>query len=78
MSIEHKVGDIVMGVNADDDNILGVIKKKKISQNDLTYQVEWANDLHCDQWYKESNVNAFKMLFEAYMRRKKNKCMSIR
>ena len=76
--MDHKVGDLVMGVNLDDDHILGVIKKKKISQNDLTYQVEWANDLHCDQWYKESKVNAFKRTFDEYMRRKKNKCMSIR
>ena len=68
---DHKVGDLVMGVNADDDNIIGVIKAKKISENEFTYQVEWANDLHCDQWYKETNVNAFKMTFEKYMRGKK-------
>lgn len=64
----HNIGDLVMGVNMDDDHILGMIKKKKLSYSELKYQVEWANDLHCDQWYVESNINAFKITFDEYMR----------
>ena len=70
ISTDYNIGDLVMGVNADDDNIIGVIKAKKISENEFTYQVEWANDLHCDQWYWQSKVNAFKMTFDKYMRRR--------
>jgi|688.fasta_scaffold891926_1 hypothetical protein len=85
MSITHKVGDLVMGVNVDNETILGVIKKISIADTNIVvdnnveryyegephYQIEWANDLHSNVWYKESNVNAFKMTFDEYMRRKK-------
>lgn len=69
MSIEHKIGDLVMGININRQRVLGVIKAKKLSvNNELKYQVEWANNLYCDLWYGENYINCYKETYDEYTR----------
>lgn len=64
---DHNIGDIVMGVNAYEEKVLGIIKAIDPDGEEYNYQVEWANDLHCDEWYGESNMFAFKETYQEYM-----------
>jgi hypothetical protein len=60
----HKVGDLVMGINIHNKRILGVIKKIKREGRQLLFQVEWTSH---DEWYYEHNINAFLLILKKYM-----------
>ena len=70
MQAGHNIGDIVMGVNQNNEKILGMIKTIDIESDDRSqwfYQIEWANDLHCGEWYRDSNVIAFKITIQNFL-----------
>lgn len=65
---QHSVGDILFGINQYSENpIVGVIKKIKYVGDQWHYQIEWSNDLFCDEWYRQPSIEAYKETYQEYI-----------
>jgi hypothetical protein len=57
----HKIGDMVMGLNNNREVIIGAIRKVIDRDNkEPAYKIWWCDGEDLDEWYYEQEVTLFK------------------